>query len=114
MERPQLELPIADFLRLGGQLQSHVEVGSLDDPEAGEELLRLQKGTVGEDRLLTAAVDDGGRARVSQAVGADPVALGAVPVVEGVGGSQLVWGGQFGAAVDHGNEVLHVGSSPVF
>jgi hypothetical protein len=29
---------------LGGELERHVEIGGLDDPEAAEVLLRLQKG----------------------------------------------------------------------
>src|SRR5580704_5030319 len=36
---PHLDLPIAGFRPLGGELERHVEVGGLDDPEAGEVLL---------------------------------------------------------------------------
>jgi len=32
---------------LGGELERHVEIGRLDDPEAGEVLLRLHEGPVG-------------------------------------------------------------------
>jgi hypothetical protein len=110
---PQIDLPIARLRPIGGELQRHVGVGSLDDPEAGEELLRLHEGTVGEERLLTATVDDGRGAWLRQAVGVDPVAPGAEPVVERVDGGHLVRAGQFGAVGDHGNEALHLGSSPV-
>src|SRR6188768_3728729 len=74
MERPQLDLPIANLRPLGRELERHVQVGRLDDPKAGQELLRLQEGTVTEDRLLTARVHDRRRARPSQAVGKNPVA----------------------------------------
>ena len=98
---------------LGGELERHVEVGGLDDPEAGEILLRLQEGPVGEHRLLASVVDDGGRAGRREATGEDPVALRLEPVVEHVDGRHLVRGGEAGRVVDHGNQVLHLGSSPV-
>lgn len=42
-----------------GELERHVEVGGLDDPEADDVLLRLQEGPVAEQRLPTPVVDDG-------------------------------------------------------
>src|SRR3954462_10766037 len=38
-ERPHLDLPIARLRPVGGELERHVEVGGLDDPEADEVLL---------------------------------------------------------------------------
>ena len=58
-------------------------------------------------------VDDGGRAGRREAAGEDPVTLGLEPVVERVDGSHLVRGGEAGRVVDHGNQVMHLGSSPV-
>src|SRR5215475_10619744 len=55
-EGPQLEPPVAGLRPLGGEPQRHVEVGCLDDPEAGDVLLGLQVRPVGEDRLPVAAV----------------------------------------------------------
>ena len=84
-EGTHLDLAPAGLRPLGGQLQRHVEVGSLDDPEAAEVLLRLQVGTVGDHRLGTLPVDDGrGRGR-RQAVGEDPVALVLQSLVERAG-----------------------------
>src|SRR5207245_1658671 len=54
-----------------------------------------------------------GRVGRPEATGEDPVALGLEPVVEHIDGSHLVRGGQVGRVVDHGNQVLHLGSSPV-
>src|ERR1022692_5328316 len=97
---------------LGGELERHVEVGGLDNPEAGEILLRLQEGPVGEHRLPTSVVDDGGRAGRREATGEDPVTLRPEPVVERVDVRHLVRSGEAGRVVDHGNQVLHLGSSP--
>ena len=72
-------LPVAGLRPLGGEPERHVEVGGLDDPEAGEVLLRLQVGPVGEHRLPAPAVDDGGRVGRPEAAGEDPVALGLEP-----------------------------------
>jgi hypothetical protein len=55
-------------------------------------------------------VIDAGR---REAAGEDPVALGLEPVVERVDGSHLGRGGGAGLVVDHRNQVLHLGSSPV-
>src|SRR5262249_38583970 len=76
-------------------------------------LLRLQEGPIGEHRLLAAVVDDGGRAGRREATSEDPVTLSLEPVVERVDGRHLVRRGQAGSVVDHGNQVLHLGSSPV-
>jgi hypothetical protein len=112
-DRPHLDLSVAGPRSLGGELERHVEVGSLEDPEAGEILLRLQERPVGEYRLLAPVVDDGGRAGRREAGGEDPVTLLLEPVVERVDGRLLGRGGGAGLVVDHGNQVLHLGSSPV-
>jgi hypothetical protein len=39
-----LDLPIAGPQHLGGELERHVEVGGLDDPEVGEVLLSSNVG----------------------------------------------------------------------
>src|SRR6266700_7723466 len=98
--RPHLDLPVAGLRPLGGELERHVEVGGLHDPEAGEILLRLQEGPVGEHSLLASVVDDGGRAGRREAAGEDPVALGYETVVEHVDRSLLVRGGQAGLVKD--------------
>src|SRR5262249_59490389 len=82
-------------------------------PEAGQILLRLQEGPVGEHRLPASVVDDGGRAGRPEATGEDPVTLRLEPVVEHVDGRLLVRGGEAGRVGDHGNQVLLLGSSPV-
>src|SRR6185295_10615317 len=112
-ERPHLDLPVAGLRPLGGELERHVEVGGLDDPEAGEILLRLQERPVGEHRLLASVVDDGGRAGRREAAGEDPVTLRHEPVVEHVDGRILVRSSEAIVVRDHGNEVLHLGTSPV-
>ena len=61
----------------------------------------------------TPVVDDGGRAGRPEAAGEDPVALGLEPLVELVDRGHLGWGGHAVRVVDHGNQVLHLGSSPV-
>ena len=71
------------------------------------------KGPSVNTALATPVVDDGGRARRPEAGGEDPVALGLEPLVEHVDGRRLGRGGQAGRVVDHGNQVLHLGSSPV-
>src|SRR6266704_2814049 len=111
--RPHLDLPVAGLRPLGGELERHVEVWGLHDPEAGQILLRLQEGPVGEHRLLASVVDDGGRAGRREATGEDPVTLRLEPVVERVDRSHLGRGGEADRVVDHGNQVLHLGSSPV-
>ena len=50
---------------------------------------------------------------IIEAAGEDPVALGHQPVVEHVDRSLLVRGGQASVVKDHGNQVPHLGSSPV-
>jgi hypothetical protein len=96
-------------------------VGCVDDPEAGDNLLGLEVRAVGDHRRLALAVDDrrgGGRL---QSAREDPVALGAEPVVEGVGrgeglvhlllgavGAELVG---LGGAV-HGQQVVRHRASP--
>src|SRR6478735_8580743 len=100
-QRTDLDLPVARLRPLGGELEGHVEVGGLDDPEAGEILLRFQEGPVGEHRLISATVDHGGRAWLCQAVGVDPVGLGAELVVERVDGRHLAGDDQFGPVSDH-------------
>src|SRR5262249_39115366 len=89
------------------------KVGGLDDPKAGEVLLRLHEGTVGDDRLVIAVVDDGGRVGRPEPAGEDPVTLGLEPVVERVDGGLLGRRLRAGAVVDHGEQVLHVRSPPV-
>src|SRR5215472_12142727 len=111
--KPHLDLPVAGLRPLGGELERHVEVGGLDDPEADEILLRLQEGPVGEYRLLAPVVDNRGRAGRREATGEDPMTLRLEPVVEHVDRSLLVRGGEGGRVVDHGNQVLHLESSPV-
>ena len=49
----------------------------------------------------------------AEAAGEDPVALRYEPVVEHVDSRHLVRGGGVGRVVDHRNQVLHLGSSPV-
>jgi hypothetical protein len=74
-ERPHLDLPIAGLRPLGGELERHVEVGGLDDPEAGEILLRLQKGpsvNIASSPRLSMTVAVLGDARPA---GEDPVTL---------------------------------------
>src|SRR5882757_10781714 len=88
-ERPHLDLPVADLRSLGGELERHVQVGGLDDPEAGEMLLRLHERPVGEHRLLASVIDDRGRTGVCQPAGEDPVALRDQPVVEDADGRPL-------------------------
>src|SRR5438046_936705 len=58
-------------------------------------------------------VEDGGRAGRGEATSEDPATLRLEPVVEHVDRSLLVRGGEAGRVVDHGNQVLHLGSSPV-
>ena len=79
----------------------------------GDVLLRLHEGPVGEQRLPAPVVDDGGRARRRRGLRRRPSGPGLEPVVEHVDGRHLVRGGQVGRVVDHGNQVLHLGSSPV-
>ena len=66
------------------------------------------EGPVGDHRLPTPAVDDGGRVGRGEAAGEDPVALGPEPVVEHVDRRVLVGGGEGRLVVDHGNQVLHL------
>src|SRR5579859_6834922 len=106
-ERPHLDLPVEGLRPLGGQPERHVEVGRIDDPEAGEVLLRLHEGTVGEQCLITPVVDHSGRAGHPEATGEYPVPLGLEPLVEHVDRSVLVRGGEAGRVVDHGKQVLH-------
>src|SRR5215204_5190804 len=98
---------------LGGEFERLVQVCGLEDPEAGEVFLRLQKGSVGEQRLILAIVDDGGRGRGGKASGEDPVTLGLESVVERVDGYRLVRSREADSLVDYGNQVLHRRSSPV-
>src|SRR4029077_17060641 len=112
-ERPHLALPVAGLRPLGGELERHVEVGGLDDPEADEILLRLHEGPVAEHRLLASVVDNRGRAGRPEATGEDPVTLRHEPVVEHVDGRLLLRGAGVVLFVDHGTRVLHLVSSPV-
>src|SRR5882672_1879492 len=50
-----LESPVAGFRPGGHEFERDIEVGSLDDPETGHVLLRLDEGPVGEHRLLSSA-----------------------------------------------------------
>ena len=93
-ERPELDPAVAALRPLGGEPQRHVEVGGLDDPEAGDVLLRLQVRPVGEHRLPVPAVDDGGRAGRREAAGEDPVAVGLELLVEDVDRGHLLRGGR--------------------
>ena len=106
--------PVAGLRALSRELQRHVEVGGFHDPEAGQVLLRLEERPVGEHRHAAAVVDDGGRGRATaRPAGEDPVALGDEAVVEHVDRRHLGIGGEVGAVVEHGNQVLHLGPSPV-
>ena len=82
--------------------ERHIGIGSLDDPHARDVLLRLQEGTVGEQRHLTPAVDDGGRAGVREAIGEYPMALRLEPVVERADGSHVARGTRVAQVVEHG------------
>ncbi len=96
-----------------------VKLGDRDSPVEGDDRRGVEadelvvEGDVGEYRLLTAVVDDGGRAGHREATGEDPVTLRLEPVVEHVDGSLLLRCAGVGRVVDHGNHVLHLGSSPV-
>ncbi len=59
LERPDLDLAAARLGALGGELQRHVEVGGVDDPETPDDLLGLEVGAVGQHRRTALAVDDG-------------------------------------------------------
>jgi hypothetical protein len=72
-ERPHLDLTVAGPRPLGGELDRHVEIGSLDNPQAAEMLLRLDEGPVGEQRLAAPVVDYGRRAGRREAAGENPV-----------------------------------------
>ena len=50
-ERSHLDLPVAGPRPLSGELQRHVEIGRLDDPEAGQVLLGLDERPVGDQGL---------------------------------------------------------------
>src|SRR4051794_26548420 len=85
VEGPDLDLAAACLGPLGRELQGHVEVGRVDDPEAPDPLLGLEVGAVGQHRRPALAVDDGGRRGRLEPTGEDPVAIGAEPLVEGAG-----------------------------
>src|SRR5919107_1776784 len=85
VERTDLDLAPARLGPLGRELERHVEVGRVDDPETPDDLLGLEVGAVGDHRLVALAVDDGrGRCGLQPAC-EDPVALGAELVIEGAG-----------------------------
>src|SRR3954464_10037870 len=85
VERTDLDLAPARLGPLGRELERHVEVGGVDDPEATDDLLGLEVGAVGHHRRLALAVDDGrGRCRLKP-TGEDPAAIGAKLVIEGAG-----------------------------
>lgn len=113
---------VAGLRPFGGELKRDVEIGGLDDPNAGEKLLRLQEWSVAEHRLPTTVVDDGGCARRSESAGEEPVAIGLQAIVERIDGRHFVCGGgaslelgvgSAGLVVNHGKHVLHLGSSPL-
>ena len=84
VERPDLDLAVARLGRPGSELERDVEVGRLDDPEAGEVLLGLDERAVGEDQLAPAAVGHGRVVRRGQPAAEDPLAVGPELVVERV------------------------------
>src|SRR6266496_1329936 len=107
LERPHLDLPIADLRRLGGQLERHIQIGCLPHPDAGEVLLGLQKGPVAEHRLLAPVVDDRGRVGVRESARENPVALGDQSFVERADGRLSVRAAGVALVVYHGNQILH-------
>src|SRR5207237_5507431 len=56
IERTDLDLAPACLGALGRELERHVEVGRLDDPEPTQGLLGLEVRAIGDDRRLTLAV----------------------------------------------------------
>src|SRR5215471_3716831 len=108
------DVEVTEALGQSGELERHVEVTRLNDPEPGDVLLRFQERPVGDYRLAAPVVDQSGRAGRPEASGEDPVALGLEPFVEHVDGSHLGRGGKAGFVVNHGNQIFHLGSSPVF
>src|SRR3954451_22616976 len=85
LERTDLDLALARLGPLGRELECHVEVGRVDDPETPDDLLGLEVGAVCQHRRLALAVDDGRRRRRLEPTGEDPVAISAKLVVEGTG-----------------------------
>src|SRR6476661_1010044 len=83
LERTDLDLAPARLRALGGELERHVEVGGVDDPEPADVLLGLEVGPVGDHRGLARAVDDGRGRGLLEATGEQPVAVGLELVVEG-------------------------------
>ena len=107
-ERPHLDPSVAGLRPVGHERERGVEVGRVDDPEAGDVLLRLDEGPVGEDRLVTSAVDDRRGLGCGEAAREHPVAPGPEPLVELVDRHHLLGGPGVGPVVDHGNQVLHL------
>src|SRR5665648_72758 len=121
VERTDLDLAPARLGPLGRELERHVEVGRVDDPETPDDLLGLEVGAVGHHRRLTHAVDDGRRRCRLKPTGEDPVAIGVKLLIEGAGRGErllhLLLGAvtaelvPFGGAV-HGQQVVRHPSSP--
>src|SRR3954471_11923755 len=88
VERTDLDLAPARLGPLGRELERHVEVGRVDDPEAPDDLLGLEVGAIGHHRCLAPAVDDCRRRCRLKPTGEDPVAIGVELVVEGAGRGQ--------------------------
>src|SRR4029453_11014033 len=59
------------------------------------------------------AVDSGGCAGRPEAAGEAPGAVGLEPLVEGIDRGHLLRGGGAGLIINHRNQVLHLGSSPL-
>src|SRR6266536_2554467 len=108
LERPHLDLPIADLRRLGGELERHIQIGGLPHPDAGEVLLRLHERPVAEHRLLAPVVDDRGRVGVRESARENPVALGDQSFVERADGRLPVRAAGIALVVDHGNQIPHL------
>src|SRR5664279_2415669 len=123
VERTDLDLAPARLGPLGRELERHVEVGGVDDPETPDDLLGLQVGAVGHHRRLTLAVDDGrGRCRLKP-TGEDPVAIDVKHVIEGAGRGERLLHLLLGAVVAvlvhlgvavHRQQVVRHPSSPLF
>ena len=107
MKLTELNLAVARLRTFGREAVSGREVRNLNKPEAANELVVFDQGTIVDMARTLAVIEDFGLTRRVNAVGANPESRLAQGVVKGVNRCHFVTSGRLGLAVDYVHQKLH-------
>jgi len=103
----QLNLAVARLRTFGREALSGREVRNLNKPEAANELVVFDQGTIVDMARTLAVIEDFGLTRRVNAVGANPESRLAQGVVKGVNRCHFVTSGRLRLTVDYVHQKLH-------